>query len=591
MRSPKPPLTLGLIILAITLFQMPAYAQDTQAKRKHSILIAAPFLEIGDWEVKFHNTFHQAMNSGKDIQVGISYVSIGSDLIGRQVSEEEAIGNLIDKIRKADADIVVFLFHGLHQFVYDHRDRFDRGLIKIFIPAVESFQDRLREIPNSYIIKSSSGRAMERTLGLIRQMLPGLEHLYITAGSGTSDLPFVHQARGIIGKDAEPIDTEFLIGENFETLLSKLRTLPGKSAIFYLPMNRDKDDNVIPGNSVFPAYASAASAPIFVFTDTFLGLGVVGGDITSAEVYASYTADAVKKIISGDPPRATEDDFPTKAMFDWQMLQKWGIDASRLPPGAAFINREYSFFELYWRETILAGALFILQSALIIVLILLFAKSKKLQGNLMRSVGEKELLLREIHHRVKNNMAIILSFIDMQASKEESKGMGDSLIALKNRIHSMALIHEQIYNEDDLTRIDYEDYFTKLVHGVVASYGCSNKVHIELSIAKLELPLDRVINLSIIVNELVTNSIKHALPATESLTIGMRLDHKPDRKLITLRVYDDGPGFPDLERVQADAGSIGIITVDALVSQIRGRIARSNDPGASTYIEFEDTGP
>jgi two-component sensor histidine kinase len=247
---------------------------------------------------------------------------------------------------------------------------------------------------------------------------------------------------------------------------------------------------------------------------------------------------------------------------------------------------EYSFVQLYWRQILVVIVLILLQTAFIILLIFLIIRRRKMQRILERSIKEKEILMKEIHHRVKNNMAIIMSFIDMQSTKAAKGNIDEILKTVKNRIYAMALIHEQIYSQSSLDQIDFTEYFQQLANGILSSYGCANRTDLDLKISNSALPLDHIVNLSIIINEMITNSVKYALKDGSVLKICVNFEYIEDRKMFTLKICDNGPGFPDLENITRDSDSLGIVIIDSLVSQLHGSIKRSNEHGACNFIEF-----
>jgi two-component sensor histidine kinase len=222
------------------------------------------------------------------------------------------------------------------------------------------------------------------------------------------------------------------------------------------------------------------------------------------------------------------------------------------------------------------------------------AANRELSANeerLQITLGEKENLLKEIHHRVKNNLQIIHSMLNLQMSYIKNKKAIELFKESKNRVYSMALIHEKLYQSDSLAKIDLPDYVRGLTTNLFLSYGVSERlVKPVISIENVPLDIDRLIPFALIVTELISNSLKHAfpsLPEREEVPgeVRIELGRGPDNKLL-LTVGDNGIGLPaDLEIMES--GSLGLKLVSVLVKQLRGTLQLGSGPGTEFRIVFE----
>ncbi len=203
------------------------------------------------------------------------------------------------------------------------------------------------------------------------------------------------------------------------------------------------------------------------------------------------------------------------------------------------------------------------------------------------SLAEKEVLLKEIHHRVKNNMAIITSLLRMQSEfvrEEEYKGMFNESIS---RISSMALVHEKLYQSDDFSHIDIKDYINSLMSSVVRTFGGITNSNVSIDVDNIPLNIDMLIPCGLILNELITNSFKHAFKATEAPLIIVKLKDAGNSTSL-LEVSDNGQGLrDDFDMSQADG--LGLKLVQALTSQLGGTLEVSSDNGSSFKISFPIT--
>ncbi len=213
------------------------------------------------------------------------------------------------------------------------------------------------------------------------------------------------------------------------------------------------------------------------------------------------------------------------------------------------------------------------------------SERKEMERRLRASLGEKELLLREVHHRVKNNLQVISSLLDLQADhapEGEARGL---LQESRNRIRSMALIHEQLYRTDEVGEIKLGEYLQKLVAHLGHSYGIEpGRIRLVLAVEEHPLDLDRAISCGLLLNELVSNCLKHAFPDGARGTVRVALGRCAEDRL-RLLVADDGRGMQGDRRPGA-VGSLGLVLVRTLVEQLHGRLEVTNVGGTEVTVEF-----
>ena len=208
---------------------------------------------------------------------------------------------------------------------------------------------------------------------------------------------------------------------------------------------------------------------------------------------------------------------------------------------------------------------------------------KRMEGLLKRSVEEKDLLLKEIHHRVKNNLQIISSLLNLQKNYVSSGECRSVLDESQNRVHSMALIHEKLYQTDNLTQIDFAEYIRDLSTFLFRSYGVDpQRVRLNVN-SNASLNIDTAIPCGLIVSELVSNALKYAFVQRDAGEIS--IETKQVDGMFELNVMDDGVGFPqhlDVKNTQ----SLGMRLVNTLTKQLRGQMQMKGSPGTSFSITF-----
>jgi len=209
---------------------------------------------------------------------------------------------------------------------------------------------------------------------------------------------------------------------------------------------------------------------------------------------------------------------------------------------------------------------------------------RKIEKQLQKSLKDKEILLKEIHHRVKNNLMIISSLLNLQSRYIKDEKSKDIFKESQNRARSMALIHERLYRSTDLKRIDFGDYIRTLTNDLYHTYVIDpSLIKLNTKVDDVMLDIDQSIPLGLILNELITNSLKHAFPQGSSGKIDIKFYLKDDKNI--LEVKDDGIGFPEgIDYKNTD--SLGLRLVTSLTEQIDGEIEFTKSPGTSFKIIF-----
>jgi two-component sensor histidine kinase len=210
------------------------------------------------------------------------------------------------------------------------------------------------------------------------------------------------------------------------------------------------------------------------------------------------------------------------------------------------------------------------------------------EERLKTSLREKELLLREVHHRVKNNMQIISSLLKYQSDTRPDGNPREIFRESQDRINAISMIHELLYQSEDLASIDFRRYVTSLASSLYRSRGVSMKrVNLDVDVSKLSVGVDTAVPCGLIINELVSNSLQHAFPDGGDGEIGIALDsHDGDECELT--VCDNGAGIPDALNFR-ESGTLGLrLVVNLVEHQLRGMIELSRAEGTEFRIHFKE---
>jgi two-component sensor histidine kinase len=214
------------------------------------------------------------------------------------------------------------------------------------------------------------------------------------------------------------------------------------------------------------------------------------------------------------------------------------------------------------------------------------AERQKAEAKLKASLAEKEILLKEIHHRVKNNMQIISSLLDLQFVNTLDEHALTALRSSQDRIKSMALAHEKLYQTNDLSRIEFAGYIESLTKHLCNSYLYDpDQVSFRIEVGDVKLPIDKSLPCGLIINELVSNSVKHAFPEGRKGLVTIRM-HEDEDGTVTLAIADDGVGLPAGIDFR-DTKSMGLQLVNILARQLQGQISMSGGRGTAFTITFK----
>jgi two-component system, sensor histidine kinase PdtaS len=214
-------------------------------------------------------------------------------------------------------------------------------------------------------------------------------------------------------------------------------------------------------------------------------------------------------------------------------------------------------------------------------------KITKMNEELQKSVAEKEILLKEIHHRVKNNMEIISSLLNMQAYKSDDLLFKEAMKESQSKIHAMALVHEFLYLGETLHSINLNDYINRLIQDIRELYISQNtKLDVDLHIEELEFSINRCIQVGMILHELCVNALKYAFRENRDNLLCIHI--KRNNETINMKIRDNGKGLENLTHLEK-VDSIGMQLIHSIVDfQLEGTIDFKNNNGLECTIIFPE---
>ena len=195
--------------------------------------------------------------------------------------------------------------------------------------------------------------------------------------------------------------------------------------------------------------------------------------------------------------------------------------------------------------------------------------------------AENELLLKEIHHRVKNNLEVVSSLLALQSEQIDDQGIKDAMQEGQNRVQSIGIVHQKLYQRNNLAAIEMKDYFLDLSESILDSFGAEDRVTIECAMDQLDVDIDTAVPLGLIVNELLTNTLKYAFPVGQRGKVQIRLN-KSLEGILNLEVSDNGVG----KSGRTQGTGFGTQLVSLLTRQLSGSIREEVKNGTMIYFDF-----
>ena len=215
----------------------------------------------------------------------------------------------------------------------------------------------------------------------------------------------------------------------------------------------------------------------------------------------------------------------------------------------------------------------------------LLARAALTNVELQRRVQEKDLMLSEIHHRVKNSLQVVSSLLHLEAARIADPTVAEMLQVTQNRVRSMALIHQTLYQSKDFAHVDFHAFLQSFIPTLIQSYSIHpEEISLAFHVAEVRLPIDAAIPCGLIVNELISNALKHAFPDGRRGTITIEFKQQGGKDAI-LSVEDDGVGVPESFSFE-DSGTLGMQLVYMLAGQLRGEVAVERKPLTRFVVRF-----
>ncbi len=555
------------------------------------------------------NSYHHGFTWSDDIMNGIldglatrfpvleppiEYMDTKRHFDGDHGAFVTGLANLYDlRYEHHEFDLIIASDDNALRFLLSHKDRIFGPTPVVFCGINHLEELNIDRHPEYAGVKEVTDHAA--TLDVALSLYPDPPQIVVVTDqttSGAGNRPLIETAlrdRALLDRALFVVDDPLMDGTR---LRETVAAVPEDGFVLYSDFFVDNHGNSINYEELFPRIASVAAAPIFSHSGFYLGHGSIGGKVISGYQQGVAAAEIALQILDGRAPASIPimSRGANRLEFDYQQLRRFQIAKSRLPEGSTVINRPSSPWYRFRHQIIAVVTILLVQLVLIAVLVVTTRKRKLVEEELRSSLTQKHALLREVHHRVKNNLQIISSLVRLGAGSASAADSHAFAVNTENRIKALALVHNRLYQEGDFELVDLGDYLQDLCHSVAVALSAQpDTVRFRTGPDGLRVPMDVAIPSGLIVNELVTNALKHAV-GTQQLRVSIaldKIDDKTDGSALSLMVQDNGPGGPVVTGSDpAQAAGLGMMLVQSLTEQLHGKLHTESDGGYRCRVVF-----
>lgn len=557
--------------------------------RPYRLLILHSYQTDYPWVPAVHNGILDALKTENLNNFEIKTEYLDSKRNWTWEKEQNALEYLEKKYQQYSFDAIITSDNDAYDFMRIHGNRLFGSVPWVFCGVNDPQTEDLRNLQGKAtgVIEFVN---YDKTIHLITQLIPRLQKLYILADVTSTGIKNKKEVQRVLQASFPTLAYEIIQPTSYSELLSFVGSLSKNDAILLLAYSLDSEGLYVPYQKVAQDVSSSSGCPVFGVWDFNLGQGIVGGAITSGRIQGQEAGKLLLAILSGQKPETIPVTYlkDTPYMLDWQIMQKWQLPMNCLPKERVLINTPKNLLkENPYLVPVLLGMIVVI--LLLTIFILILKKAYKGLGQshiqITQQLSEKESLLREVNHRVRNNLQIIVSLLHLQQSFTGNKEVNSVLLDMENRIRSMELVHSESYENSNLDELDLYQYIYMLGNylSVSSDYGVVPSFTIVPAPNKpCLLSLQRIIPLGLLLNELITNSIKYAHDDQNRCSIYVDLSKSSDG-VWHITYWDSGSGIPaDLNF--DNPRTLGFQLMNVLAAQAKVRLERDRQDLRKIYI-------
>ena len=379
------------IVALLLLRSGPIYGLQTEQSETKRILVLYSYHEGLPWDELIDESFRNTLAFQSDFSIEINVEH--TDRL--RYADDEYRHKLIDlyrhKYSHPKMDLIIGVDDEAVDMLLDFGEKVFPEIPTVLITAEPKTLQKDLLKPN--MTSLLWGVDIRANVELIGEILPQTRHIFVVAGTSPSDHEALKLAQASLREDTKRFAIRYLTDISAKDLIKQAAQLPEQSALLYLVFSRDAEGKSFVPRKLLSILSERVSVPVFGIVDTYLGHGIVGGILLSAEVQGRRCAEIALRILMGESP---EDMIPERTlnqlMFDWRQLKRWGISEDKLPPGSIVRFKTYSFWELYRGYIVAALFLFLIQGGLISFLLWQRAQHQRAEEQLAGRIRFEEML-------------------------------------------------------------------------------------------------------------------------------------------------------------------------------------------------------
>ena len=557
-------------LLLFSLFLVSAAVCTEQHKR---ILVLNSYHEGFHWTDRIMSGIKIGFQEHENIELYINYMDTK-----RHVGEQY-FGLLNDLYRyKYGAfhfDAIITTDDNALDFMLKYKDGLFPDVPVVFTGINDFHQSRITG--SSGYTGTAEGYDLEGTLDLILRQHPDTSRVAVIADHTVSGDAMVNRVRRAENKFMGILKIEYLVDLTLDELESRLSDLADDTVVLWAIYLRTKNGDFLTVKESLSFVEDATARPVYAPWDV-VGMGVIGGIVSNPEYLGEHAAARCLEVLNGKDPDEIPVDFsPMTYIFDYRKLKEFGIKTVALPSGSLVLNIPGSFFRENSLIVMLAAAAFIMLLVIIIILQINRIKHRRKNTIIASTLEERTVLLRELYHRTKNNMQMLISMMSLTRAYSENDELKTVLKELENKIFSISLVHAKLYRSGNLSSINLKEFLADLSTQICNSYSIRDKaIELIVEVPEIEINIDLAIPLGLIINELLSNTFKHAFPGHYG---EIQLKVRPDGTDLIVDYKDNGIGVgKDFDIFSTN--SLGLKTVKEIVTnQLSGTIAVDTGSG------------
>lgn len=582
-------LVVGIIIVMLAAIPVPALCGNETTDQKH-VLYLNSYDYTYSWSRLIADGVYSGFPGDSLYNTDRKYYVHPEFLDSKFMSDESYFNALYNlyfyKYHDNMPDIIIVSDDNALRFILEYGDELFPGVPVVFT-GINDYESILPELPENYtgiIERLPIGENIEYILTL----QPSLDTLYIIVDTSFSGRVVRNQTEIISEKYSGRIDFMYPEpGQTVPEILEDLNELPENSAVLLITYNLiDPAGDIYYTDNYALAVSGQNAVPVYTPQDQYNHIGFTGGYQVSPFEMGRWASDAAVRILNGTDPGdiPVEMNPPYIKMLNFGHVGRFDFKESDIPVDVIYYNKPFSTITIPTDYAVATLVLVLSLTAILLISLVYNNRLKNAENSLRSSLDERSVLLREIHHRVKNNLSIISSIIAMQIISSKEKETQEKLNDVSNRIMSMSVVHDILYLSKDISRINVREIFTTLGEGLIRNYSIGFIVDFEVKGKECLIRPDQAIPVSLVLNEIINNSLKFAFEGRTSGKI--EIEYWCTKDVFGMVVSDDGCGIPD-SILSGEIESFGIDLIFNVVSmQLNGKAEVVTDEGTKWIISF-----